>query len=322
MNINYKDAINRALFDSMAQNPSVILFGEDTRVNLYGYTEHLFNTFGKKRVLDIPLSEASVMGIAIGAAMSGLKPVIDLTLSNFLYITMDQIANVAAKMQYMSNGQYKLPLTIFVSNMQGNGNAAQHSDRLHSLFRMIPGLTVICPATPCSMYTMLKEAIESDNPVICFADRALFWGEEEFDPEKCVGKHIGKTTIICSGTDVTIVNISGCLNMISGLLPKLKEEGVSIELLDVGTIVPLDFNTIEQSVRKTGSVLICDTANKSGSMAREIEALLAEAGVIMRHPMRIVAAEDVPVPFEKDLEQEIIVNEKKIYQVLMSMLES
>lgn len=320
MNVKYKDAINRALFDSMSNDPSIILFGEDIRVNLYGYTEYLYEEFGEKRVIDIPLSEASIVGMAVGAAMCGIRPIIDLTLSNFLYIAMDQIANIAAKMQYMCNGQYKLPLTLFVTNMQGNGNAAQHSDRLHSLLRVIPGLTIICPATPSAMYYMLKEAIENYNPVICFADRALFWTDEEFEPSNLDYKVIGKTNIIQLGTDITVVNVSGCLQMISNLIPEFDEKNISIELLDVGTIVPLDFDTIEKSVRKTGRALICDTANKSGSVAREIVALLSESGVLTKCPMKIVACEDIPVPFERNLEQEIIVTENKIKRALIDSL--
>lgn len=318
MKITYGQAINEALMDEMTNDSSVVFLGEDVKDNLYGYTNGLYEQFGDKRVINIPLSEASVVGMACGAAMCGLRMVVDLTLPNFLYIAMDQIANVIAKMCHTYNGKHKVPLTIFCSSMCGSGNAAQHSDRLHSLLMNVPGLKIICPASPQDMYSMLREAIRDENPVVCFADRSLFWVEEEIT--KIAVPMIGNANIISEGKDITIVTISSCLQMVKEIEPDLKEKGISADIIDVRSVVPLDYKTIEKSVRKTGRVIICDTANRSGSVANEIASLLVQhAFHDLKAPIRVVAGENVPVPFVKNLESAVIVSKEKIFTNIVSM---
>lgn len=317
MKLTYRNAIYQALYDELDANHDVILLGEDIRDNVYGYTEGLVDVFGKERIINIPLSEASVTGIVCGAAMCGLRPILDLTIPNFLYIAMDQIANVAAKTRYMNSGTSSLPLTIFCSSMCGNGNAAQHSDRLHSLFMNIPGLKVLCPANVQDMYLMFKEGIEDDNPVLCFADRSLFWLED--DVSVVSQKKIGEARVVREGNDLTIVTISGCLHMVEEIYPQLLEKKISAEIIDVRTVVPLDFSTIKKSVEKTGRVIICDTANRTGSAASEIASLLIQyAFESLKNPVQIVACEDIPVPFTRILEQQIIVTKEKIYNTILN----
>lgn len=311
MRLTYGKAMEKALYDMLEKNSDVVLFGEDIEHNLYGYTQGFVEKFGNKRVMDIPLSEAAAMGTVCGSAMCGLRPVIDLTVPNFLFVAMDQIASIAAKTHYMYNGEYKLPLTIITSSLCGSGSAAQHSDRLHSLFSTIAGLKIITPATAQDMYSMLCEAISDDNPVMCFADRALFWREEDvsFEPVKS----IGKCKIVKEGNDFTIVTISSCLKMVEDILPEIEKLNKNPEIIDVRSIVPLDFETIKKSVQKTGRVLICDTANKTSSSASEIASLLAQyAFEYLKAPIQIVANENIPIPFARNLEQEIIVTKDKI----------
>lgn len=320
MKLTYGNAIRQALHDEMEADSSVILFGEDDRKNLYGYTEGLAEKFGKERVIDIPLSEASVMGLVCGAALCGLRPVLDLTLPNFLYITMDQLANIAAKTCYMYNGAYSLPLTVFCSTMSGSGNAAQHSDRLHALFMGIPGLKVICPASPQDMYTMLREAIQDNNPVLCFTDRSLFWREEEVSTAPA--RLMGHANVVREGTDLTVVTVSGCLQMVKDLLPELLDRGVSPEVIDIRSVVPLDFEAVRRSVEKTGKVVICDTANRTGSVASEIAARLSQYALsALKAPVRIAACEDVPLPFARVLETEILVTKEKILREIEQLLQ-
>lgn len=320
MKLTYGDAIRQALYDELEADKSVILFGEDDQKNLYGYTEGLAKKFGTRRVIDIPLSEASVVGLVCGAAMCGLRPVLDLTSPNFLYITMDQLANIAAKTCYMYNGAYSLPMTVFCSSMSGSGNAAQHSDRLHALFMGIPGLKVICPASSQDMYAMLREAIRDDNPVLCFADRSLFWRKGEVSTVS--EQLIGQANMICEGTDLTIVTVSGCLQMVRDILPELLGQGISPEVIDIRSIVPLDFETIRHSVEKTGKVVLCDTANRSGSVASEIAARLSQYALsALKAPVRIVACEDVPLPFARVLETEILVTKEKILHEINQLLQ-
>jgi pyruvate dehydrogenase E1 component beta subunit len=316
----YGNAIQQALYDEMETDESVVLFGEDVQHNLYGYTEGLFEKYGERRVINIPLSEAGVMGMACGAAMCGLRPVLDLVLPNFLYVAMDQIANIVAKTRYMYHGNYSVPLTVFCSSMSGSGNAAQHSDRLHSLFMTIPGLKIICPSTPQDMYSMLREAIRDNNPVFCFADRQLFWKEGEVRSE--ITTKIGHANIIVHGNDITIVTVSGCLQMVKDILPNLIEKGITPEIIDIRSVNPLDFDTIKCSVEKTGKVIICDTANKAGSVASEISSLLAQYTFdALRAPIQIVACENVPLPFAKVLEKEILVTEEKILKKILTSFE-
>lgn len=311
MKLTYKEAINKALYDALEERQDVILFGEDDRNNLYGYTEGLYEAFGDERVIDIPLSEAGVVGAACGAAICGLRPIVDITTENFLYVAMDQICSIAAKTAYMYDGIYSVPITIFSSAFSIGGNAAQHSDRIHSLFMNIPGLKIICPATPQDMYSMLREAIEDNNPVLCFTDRTLFWMDGEVDITKRV--ELGKAKLVREGTDLTIVTISGCLRMIKEILPDIEALGVSADIVDVRSVVPLDFNTIKESVKKTGRIVICDTANRTGSLAGHISSLIVQdAFKYLKAPIKIAACEDIPIPYAKELESAVLVSKDKI----------
>lgn len=311
MILTYEKALEKALHDSLEKNPNVVLFGEDIEHNLYGYTNGFVKKFGRERIRDIPLSEASIMGLVCGASMCGLRPILDLTVQNFLFVAMDQICSIAAKTHYMYNGRYKLPLTIITSSLCGSGSAAQHSDRLHSMFSTIAGLKIITPATPQDMYSMLIEAIESDDPILCFTDRILFKQEEQvsFKPTKT----IGKCKIVKKGEDFTIITISTSLKIVKEILPEIQSLGKSPEIIDIRSVVPLDFQTIKKSVQKTGKVLICDTANKTSSTASEISSLLAQyAFKYLKAPIQIVASENIPIPFAKCLEQEVIISKEKI----------
>lgn len=316
LKMTYGNALRQAIYDELKMDPTVFMFGEDIQKNLYGYTEGLVEKFGEDRVLNIPLSEAGAMGIACGAAMCGMRPILDLTIPNFLYVAMDQIANMAAKMHYMSNGVYSLPVTILCTTMCGNGNAAQHSDRVHSIFQNIPGLKIICPATPQDMYSMFREAVQDEGPVLCIADRSLFWLEDEISFQ--VGKKIRGCNKVTDGDDISVITVSSCLQMVKEILPDIEKANISAEVIDIRTVVPLDFEIILQSVKKTGRVIICDTANRTGSVASEISARLAEkAFCYLKEPIQIVAGEDVPVPFAKVLEREILVTKEKIYNKII-----
>lgn len=311
MKMTYGNALRQAIYDELKTDSTVFLFGEDIQKNLYGYTGGLVEEFGEDRILNIPLSEAGAMGIACGAAMCGLRPILDLTIPNFLYVAMDQITNMAAKVHYMSNGIYSLPLTIICSTMSGSGNAAQHSDRVHSLFQNVAGLKVICPATPQDMYSMLREAIRDNSPVLCLADRSLFWIEDEIELK--IGKSISGSKKITTGKDVSVITVSSCLHMVKEILPDLEKANISAEIIDIRSVVPLDFEIILESVKKTGRVIICDTANRTGSVASEIAARLAQSAFyFLKEPIQIVASEDVPVPFAKVLENEVLVTKEKI----------
>ena len=315
--MKYGEAIQKALYDSLKSDERVVFFGEDDRCNLYGYTDGLLSEFGPDRVRDIPLSEAGAVGLACGAAICGMRPIIDLTTENFLFVAMDQICSIAAKTAYMYGGCYSVPITLFCSSMSAGGNAAQHSDRLHSLFMNIPGLKIICPSTPQDMYSLLRSAVMDSDPVLCFADRSLFWLEEDVDVNKTIP--LGRAGVVREGNDITVVSISGCYRHVMEICNE--EPDISMDVIDVRSVVPLDMETILSSLRKTGRIVICDTANRTGSLAGHIASVIAERNFDLLHaPIGIVACEDVPVPYAKPLEQAVLVSKSKIQKKINEIL--
>lgn len=320
MEISYGEAIREALYHELENDQSVVLFGADIEHNLYGYTDNLTNVFGKKRVITMPLSEAAVVGTAIGAAMCGLKTIVDLTVANFLFVAMDQIVSMASKTNYMYNGQYKLPITIMCATLYNASNSAQHSDRPHSIFMNVPGLKIVAPTCPQDAYSLLRSSVSDNNPVLYFADRNLFYTKEDIDFNRKI--EIGKATVLNEGADITIITISGCTKLALDILPELKKNNISAEIIDVRTLIPLDEETIKKSVQKTGRVVIADTANKTCSAASEISSILAEELFhALKAPIGIIAHDDIPVPFARNLELQILPTKEKLFQKIISTLQ-
>lgn len=321
MEITYREAIREALDKALENDDTVVLFGQDIHHNVYGYTDNLLNKYGVKRIINTPISESAVLGTAIGAAMCGLKTIVDLTVGNFLYVAMDQIASIAAKNAYMYNGQFKLPLTIMCSTLYNTSSAAQHSDRPHPMVMNIPGLKVVSPASPQDAYSLLRASINDNNPVIYFSDRSLFYTKENVDLNFNV--EIGKASVLTRGDDITIVTIAGCRKLVLDILPELSLNNISAEIIDVRSLVPLDIETIKNSVRKTGRVVIVDTANKTCSAASEISSLLAEDIFYnLKAPIGIVSYDNVPVPFAKKLEMQIMPTKGKIVDKVLKIMQN
>lgn len=321
MEITYGDAIREALDKALENDDSVVLFGQDIHHNVYGYTGNLLNKYGDKRIINTPISESAVVGTAIGAAMCGLKTIVDLTVGNFLYVAMDQIASIAAKNAYMYNGQFKLPLTIMCSTLYNTSSAAQHSDRPHPMVMNIPGLKVVSPASPQDAYSLLRTSINDNNPVIYFSDRSIFYTKEDVDLNLNV--EIGYASILKKGEDITIVTIAGCRQMALATQIELSSINISAEIIDVRSLVPLDIETIKSSVRKTGRVVIVDTANKTCSAASEISSLLAEdIFYYLKAPIGIVSYDNIPVPFAKNLELQIMPTKAKILHKVINIMNS
>ena len=320
MEITYGEAIRDALDKELENDESVVLFGQDIQHNVYGYTGNLLNKYGAKRIINTPLSESAVVGTAIGAAMCGLKTIVDLTVGNFLYVAMDQISSIAAKNAYMYNGQFKLPLTIMCSTLYNTSSAAQHSDRPHPMVMNVPGLKVVAPATPQDAYSLLRASIVDENPVIYFSDRSIFYTKEDVDLNYSV--EIGLASMLKRGSDITIVTISGCIKLALDIQPELNNINISAEIIDIRSLVPLDIETIKSSVRKTGRVVIVDTANKTCSAASEISSLLAEDIFYnLKAPIGIVSYDDVPVPFAKNLELQIMPTKEKLLHKVITIMQ-
>lgn len=318
--VTYGEAIKLGLKDSLKSDSSTVLLGQDIRHDAYGFTGGFLEEFGKSRVVDVPLSEAAVVGTAIGAAMCGVRVIVDLTVGNFLYVAMDQIASIAAKNSYMYNGQYQLPLTILYSTFQQTGSAAQHSDRPHPMLMGIPGLKVVLPARAQEAYSAMRSAVCDNNPVVVGTDRSIFYSEQEIDTGLEV--HLGRSNIVKQGQDVTIIGISSALHIALQIDEELQNEGISAEIIDPVTLVPLDFATIEESVRKTGRAVIVDTAHKTCSAASEISARLAEGAFEhLKTPIRRLGYEDVPIPFARCLEDQIMPTKEKLLIAVREMFE-
>jgi pyruvate/2-oxoglutarate/acetoin dehydrogenase E1 component len=296
--ITYLDAVRSAIREEMRRDPRVFVMGQDVELFLRDAREE----FGAARVRNTPISEAGFVGAGIGAALTGMRPIVELGCSTFLYSAMDQVVNQAAKSRYMFGGQACVPLVIRAPVLYNVATAAHHSDRPWGLFAQAPGLKIIVPTTPHDAKGLLKSAIRDGNPVLCFEDVSL-WGQRGDVPEDDYTVPIGVTDIKRVGTDVTVVALAACVNLSLAAAKKLEDQGISVEVLDVRTVVPLDTGTILGSVAKTGRLIVVDPAPGTCGVAAEIAATVAENafGHLKRRIVRLTAP-DIPVPFSQELE--------------------
>lgn len=308
--LTYLSAILEAEKEEMARDPRVILIGED--IALYS-ASGVLGQLDPKRIWNAPICELGFSGMAVGAAITGLRPIVDLTIASFVYIACDQIINQAAKIRFMTGGQVRVPVVFRMSMWHNGANAAQHSDRPYPMFMNVPGLKVIAPATPADMKGMLKSAIRDDDPVIVFEDNDL-WAKKEAvpaDPDFLVP--LGKAAVRRVGTDVTIVSVAGCLLHALPAAEQLAQEGISAEVIDVRSLVPLDKATILASVAKTGRLVVVDYAHRTAGAAAEIAAIVAEEGfATLKAPIQRVTTPDVQIPFSPKLERPLYPNKEKI----------
>lgn len=304
--ISFREAINEALHEEMARDPSVCLFGED--IGRYGspfqITRGLFDRFGEWRVRDTPISEEGFTGLAVGAAMTGLRPVVEIMYIDFITLAMDQIINQAAKARYMFGGKATIPLVIRTQGGAGRGNAAQHSQSLEMWFVHIPGLIVIQPSTPYDAKGLLKSAIRNDNPVI-FIENKLMYTLTGPVPEEEYTIPIGKGEIKRAGRHVSVVATSRMVHFALEAAGQLAAEGIEAEVIDPRTLKPLDLETIIASVKKTGRLVVVNEGHRTGGFASEVAARVQEAAFDwLDAPIIPVATEDVPIPYNRQLELE------------------
>ncbi|MBI4584045.1 MAG: alpha-ketoacid dehydrogenase subunit beta [Planctomycetes bacterium] len=312
--LSYRDAIKEALFEEMRRDPNVFCIGED--IARFGgpmkVTEGLLQEFGEERVVDTPIAEAGFVGIGVGAAMTGLRPVVEVMYNDFLLLAMDQIINQAAKASYMFGGKCKMPIVVRTHAGAGRGNAAQHSQSLWMLFVHLPGVIVMAPSTPADAKGLLKSAIRADSPTLFFENK-LIYGMKGPVPE---GEHlvpIGKADIKRRGKDVTIVSTSRMTVFALGAAEKLAAEGIDVEIVDPRTLKPLDLDTVLESVRKTKRVVIVDEGCRTGGFTAEVAArIMDEALDYLDAPMARVATEDTPIPYCRKLELEAFPQERDI----------
>lgn len=307
--ISYFEAIFEAEQQEMDRDERVILIGED----IYLYSGSGLLHVDAKRLRSTPISENSFCGVAVGAAMTGLRPIVDLTIASFAYLASDQIINQAAKLHYMTGGRARIPVVFRASMWHNGSNAAQHSDRPYPMFMNAPGLKVVAPATPADMKGLLKAAIRDDDPVMVFEDNDLWFrrGPCPADPDFVVP--IGVADVKRAGGDLTIVSVAGCLPHALAAADSLAQDGIAAEVIDVRTLVPLDRETILRSVAKTGRLVVADYAHRTCGAAAEIAAIVAEDGFeSLRRPIQRVTTPDVNIPFAPALEKPLYPSAERI----------
>jgi pyruvate/2-oxoglutarate/acetoin dehydrogenase E1 component len=332
--LSYREAINEALRQEMRRDPAVVLMGEDVSGapqssdpsqldawgGVLGVTKGLVHEFGRGRVRDTPITESAFVGAGVGAAATGLRPVVELMFIGFMGVCLDQITNQAAKMRYMFGGKAKIPLVIRTMIGAGFRAAAQHSDSMYSTFVHFPGLKVCAPATPADAKGLLAAAIRDDDPVI-FCENKLLYDVKGPVPDNEHLVPLGKADVKREGKDVTVVAISRMVYTALDAADQLAREGVSAEVIDLRTLSPLDGETVLGSIRKTGRLVVVDEDNPRCSVAADIAALAAcQAVEYLNAPVKLVTAPHTPVPFSPALEDVYVPTPRRVVDAVRATM--
>jgi len=315
----YIEALRAALREEMRKDKNVFIMGEDVTRYGFGINRGLVDEFGSDRVRNTPISEAAIIGSAVGAALRGMRPIVEIMFVDFIMIGMDQIVNQAAKMSYLSNGELSVPMVIRApEGTEWFGAGAQHSQTLHSIFMNIPGLKLVIPSDPYDAKGLLKSAIRDDNPVIFFEHKQLYTQKGEVPEEEYIIP-LGKAAVKREGKDLTLVATSWMVKHSLEVAEDLKSK-ISIEVIDPRTLVPLDKDTIINSVKKTGRLLVVDESPVNGGAQGEIiSVVMQEAFWNMESPPKRIGSLNTPIPFSSSLEKEVIPTKEKIKREIMSM---
>jgi pyruvate dehydrogenase E1 component beta subunit len=335
--ISISEAIREALREEMLRDEAVFLIGEDIGIEggfggPFGVTKGLAEEFGHDRVFDTPISESAIIGVAIGAAMMNMRPVAEVQYGDFIFCAMDQVVNQAAKLRYMSGGQVKIPLVIRIPT-GATGRSAQHAQSPESFFMNVPGLKVAAPCTPYDAKGLMKTAIRDDNPVLFFEHKLLYGGKgyramsggPEVTSDVPVDEYtipFGVADVKREGDDLTIVAKLLMVHKALSAAEKLDKEGISVEVIDPRTLVPFDKQTVINSIRKTGRLVIAEEEPKRGSWGSDVAAMVAEEAIdCLDAPIKKVSAVDTPIP-APPLESYVLPNETHIIEAVRAMLAS
>ncbi len=320
--LTYRDALKEALREEMRRDEAVFLMGEDIAEygGAYKVTDGLYHEFGKERVRNTPISEAAIIGTALGAAITGMRPVAELMYIDFTTVGMDQIVNQVAKIRYMVGGQLNVPLVIRTQGGPGRSSAAQHGQSLEAWFVHVPGLLVVMPSTPADAKGLLKTAIRDDNPIM-FIEHKLLYTEEGEVPDGDYTIPFGVADVKREGSDLTIVATSRMVLKVLDAAEELSAEGIEVEVIDPRTLVPLDEETILNSVRKTNRLLIAHEAVERGGFGAELAALVVrKAFDYLDAPIERVAAAPVPVPFAPVMEDFVIPDKDDVIEAARKLV--
>lgn len=319
--VTYAQALNEALREAVEADSKVVLFGEDIGQygGVFGVTRGIIDAY-PQNVVDTPISEAGFIGLAIGAAAEGYRPVVEVMWIDFAMVAMDQIVNQAAKLKYMSGGQMQVPLVIRTQQGAGRGNGAQHSQSLEAMFAGVPGLKVVVPSSAYDAKGLLASAILDPDPVMFIEHKLLYQTRGEI-PDKPYTIPLGRAARVVEGSDVTLVSLSRMVHFCQQAAEQLSEEGVSIEVIDLRTLVPLDVATVLESVRRTGRLVLVQEAPRSFGWAAELAAQIGEAcWADLLAPIMRVATPDVPFPYNRSLEAAVMPSVPKIVQAVRQAL--
>jgi pyruvate dehydrogenase E1 component beta subunit len=322
-----REALNQALAEEMRRDESVFIMGEDVGVfqGAFKVTEGLLDEFGEKRVRDTPISENTIVGAGVGAAMAGLRPVVEIMTVNFALLAMDQIVNHMAAIPYMFNGQVRVPIVVRMPGGGGHQLGPTHSHSLEAMFLHIPGLLVACPSTPADGKALLKTAIRDDNPVIFIEHETLYGARGEVPEANGDGPllRFGEAAVLQEGTDVTIVGILRMVDVAQrGAKTLANEHGIQAEVIDPRTLRPLDLDTILDSVRKTNRCVVVEEGWPHGGVGANIAALITEQAFdYLDAPVQRVTGADVPMPYAKRMEQAAIPHAEHVVSAALATLE-
>lgn len=315
----YIHAINEALIEEMSRDPAVIVFGEDVELAIMGDTKGLLERFGRDRIRNTPICEATLTGMAVGAAAAGSRVVLHMMFSNFIYTGFDAIANQMAKLRLMTGGQASMPVTVIASYGAGGSNAAQHSDSGYPVLMNLGGVNVVLPATPADAKGLLKEAIRGNDPTF-FMEAGGRGGEMGEVPDGDYTIPFGEASVVRPGGDLTLVAIGSMLKPALEAVKRLEAQSVDVEVIDPRTLVPLDEDTLIASARKTGRVVIADEARDCCSAASHIAAVLADKAFdALEAPIRRVTVRNVCMPYAPNAERNVMPGVDSIERACLSV---
>lgn len=315
------EAVREALAEEMRRDPRVFICGEDIAEagTVYKVLSGLVEEFGTERVLDTPISEAGFTGMAVGAAMTGMRPVVDIMFGDFSTLVMDQMVNQAAKIHYMSGGKWKVPMVMRATLGASRRSAAQHSQSLHAWFCHVPGLKVVLPSTPYDAKGLMKTAIRDDNPVVFFEDKMMYRMKGPV-PADDYTIPFGVADIKRAGTDITIVATSSMVQVALGAATLLEQAGISAEVIDPRTLWPLDEKTLVDSVKKTSRAIVVDEGYGRYGATAEIASVIAEGAFFdMEAPVKRIGAMHVPIPFSPPLEDATVPTEQAVFEAAKAL---
>lgn len=324
--LTYSGALNEALRLEMAADSTVFVMGEDVAVwgdggGVFGVTKGLAEEFGAARVRDTPVSEEGIVGMGVGAAVTGMRPVVELMYFDFVTLAMEPLVNQAAKLRYMFGGQARVPLVVRSNVGASGGKAAQHSQSLETWVAHVPGLKVVLPGTPADAKGLLATAIRDDDPVVFLEHKLLYFKKGEV-PEESYAIPFGQAVVRRPGRDVTVVAFQAMLELVLGAADELAAEGIEVEVVDPRTLVPLDAETIIGSVKRTNRLLICHEATERCGWAGEVAMqVMAEAFDFLDAPIARVCGANVPIPYSASLEPEVIPSRENLVDTVRALME-